>query len=104
MEEYKIKLYLSQTQPEEHFLKICKDPTPEMKIDLFYILPVSIGSFIFLGIILTICIVIKRRYDKNKVQIDVNPDYGKEDPYNNYYADSNVGYGNYEQEGQGYSS
>ena len=35
----------------------------------------------------------------NRVEVDVNPDYGIEDQYGNYYAESNTaeGYGDYEQ-------
>ena len=60
----------------------------------------SVGSLIFVGIILTICILIKRWYDnKHRVEVDVNPDYGIEDQYDVYYAGSKIteGYGDYEQ-------
>ena len=86
MDDLKIRLLikgLGQTKSEETLLKNCSDSRfvdsrSDFDSNLFFIIAVSIGSLIFLGIILTISIIIKRTYDKNKVQVDVNPDYGTE--------------------------
>ena len=91
MNEFKSRLWLSgTTRLEEIVLKTCSEfRFLESNNNLLLIISISVGSLILVGIILTIAFIMKRRYD-NRVEVDVNPDYGMEDQYCNYYAESNI--------------
>ena len=100
MNEFKARLWLSgTTKLEEIVLKTCSEfRFLESNNNFLLIISISVGTLTFVGIILTIAFIMKRRYD-NRVEVDVNPDYGIEDQYGNYYAESNIaeGYEDYEQ-------